>query len=136
MMTLQMAIDATPENKRIWLIHHSDRGAQYCCRDYVKLLKSNHIHINMTENGDPYENAVAERMNGILKAEWLNMEEYADFLQAQERISQIINTYNKVRLHASCNMLTPMEAELHKGKLKKRWRKRKHEQKEIKTVPS
>ncbi|KAA6330126.1 hypothetical protein EZS27_021141, partial [termite gut metagenome] len=53
------------------------------------------------------------------KAEWLDMEEYADFLQAQERISQIINIYNQVRGHASCNMLTPMEAELHRGKLKK-----------------
>jgi transposase InsO family protein len=88
----------------------------------------------MTENGDPYENAVAERMNGILKSEWLDMEEYTDFLQAKERISQI-NIYNQVRPHASCNMLTPMEAELHRGKLKK-WRKRKHERKEIKTIPS
>jgi transposase InsO family protein len=75
-------------------------------------------------------------MNGILKAEWLDTEEYTDFLQAKERISQIINIYNKVRPHASCNMLTPMEAERHRGKLKKNWRKRKHEQKEIKTVPS
>ncbi|KAA6304555.1 hypothetical protein EZS27_043797, partial [termite gut metagenome] len=75
--------------KRIGLIHHSDRGSQYCCKEYVKLLKNNYIRISMTENGDPYENAVAERMNGILKAEWLDMEEYADFLQAQERISQI-----------------------------------------------
>ncbi|KAA6299812.1 MAG: hypothetical protein EZS26_004049, partial [Candidatus Ordinivivax streblomastigis] len=65
-----------------------------------------------------------------------DMEEYTDFLQAKERISQIINIYNKVRPHASCNMLTPMEAELQRGKLKKRWRKRKHERKEIKTVPS
>ncbi|KAA6308016.1 hypothetical protein EZS27_040309, partial [termite gut metagenome] len=67
---------ATPENKRIGLIHHSDRGSQYCCNDYVRLLKNNHIRISMTEHGDPYENAVAERMNGILKAEWLDMEEY------------------------------------------------------------
>ncbi|KAA6328935.1 hypothetical protein EZS27_022215 [termite gut metagenome] len=79
----------------------------------------------MTENGDPYENAVAERMNGILKAEWLDMEEYTDFLQAKERISQIINTYNQVRPHASCNMLTPMKAELHRGKLKKKMAKKK-----------
>ncbi|KAA6332012.1 hypothetical protein EZS27_019433 [termite gut metagenome] len=118
-MALQMAIEATPENKRIGLIHHSDRGSQYCCNDYVKLLKNNHIRISMTENGDPYENALAERMNGILKAEWLDMEEYTDFLQAQERISQIINIYNQVRPHANCNMLTPIEAERHRGKLKK-----------------
>ncbi|KAA6306891.1 hypothetical protein EZS27_041444 [termite gut metagenome] len=96
MMALQMAIEATPQNKRIGLIHHSDRGAQYCCKEYVKLLKSNHIRISMTENGDPYENALAERMNGILKAEWLDMEEYTDFLQAKERICQIINIYTKL----------------------------------------
>ncbi|KAA6340313.1 hypothetical protein EZS27_011812 [termite gut metagenome] len=48
----------------------------------VKLLKNNHIRISMTENGDPYENTIAERMNGILKAEWLDMEEFTDFLQA------------------------------------------------------
>jgi transposase InsO family protein len=75
-------------------------------------------------------------MNGILKAEWLDMEEYTDFLQAKERISQIINIYNKVRPHASCNMLAPIEAERHRGKLKKYWRKRKHKHKEIKTIPS
>jgi transposase InsO family protein len=129
-MALQMAIEATPENKRIGLIHHSERGAQYCCINYVKLLKSNHIRISMTEHGDPYENAVAERMNGILKSEWLDMEEYTDFLQAQERICQIINIYNKFRLHASCNMLTPVEAELHRGRLKKSWRKRKPHKKQ------
>ncbi|KAA6308635.1 hypothetical protein EZS27_039734 [termite gut metagenome] len=72
-MALQMAIEATPENKRIGLIHHSGRGSKYCCKEYVKLLKNNYIRISMTENGDPYENAVAERMNGILKAEWLDL---------------------------------------------------------------
>lgn len=49
------------------LIHHSDRGVQYCYRDYVKLLQDYHIQISMTENGDPLENAIAERLNGILK---------------------------------------------------------------------
>ncbi|KAA6304703.1 hypothetical protein EZS27_043650, partial [termite gut metagenome] len=58
-------------------------------------------------------------------AEWLDTEEYTDFLQAKERISQIINIYNKVRGHASCNMLTPMEAELHRGKLGKKMAKKK-----------
>ena len=53
------------------LIHHSDRGVQYCSHDYVKLLKDYHIQISMTENGDPLENAIAERLNGILKDEYL-----------------------------------------------------------------
>ncbi|KAA6309298.1 hypothetical protein EZS27_039178 [termite gut metagenome] len=52
-MALQMAIDATPENKRIGLIHHSDRGSQYCCNDYVKLLKNNHIRICMRRERRP-----------------------------------------------------------------------------------
>ncbi len=54
------------------LIHHSDRGVQYCSYEYVKLLQDNNIKISMTENGDPLENALAERVNGILKDEYLN----------------------------------------------------------------
>ncbi len=62
---LQMAISALkPEDKHI--IHHSDRGSQYCSDEYVRILKKNHFLISMTENGDPYENAIAERINGIL----------------------------------------------------------------------
>ncbi len=52
------------------LIHHSDRGLQYCSKPYTEILKENNIRISMTENGDPYENAVAERVNGILKDEF------------------------------------------------------------------
>lgn len=58
-----------PKQERTGLIHHSDRGLQYCSKDYVNLLQYNGIRISMTENGDPYENAVAERINGILKDE-------------------------------------------------------------------
>ena len=58
---LRMAIDQTPQQKRQGLIHHSDRGCQYCSKEYVKLLTDNGIRISMTEKGDPYENAVAER---------------------------------------------------------------------------
>lgn len=53
------------------LTHHSDRGVQYCSHDYIKILKRNNILISMTENGDPRENAIAERINGILKHEYL-----------------------------------------------------------------
>jgi transposase InsO family protein len=52
------------------LIHHSDRGSQYCSKNYVGMLIKNNVAISMTENGDPYENALAERMNGIIKAEF------------------------------------------------------------------
>ena len=97
------------------LIHHSDRGVQYCCKEYMKLLKSNCIRISMTENGDPYENALAERVNGILKDEWLSLEQFHSFEQVEERINQIINIYNEIRPHLSCGMKTP--AKKHKQKL-------------------
>jgi len=53
------------------LIHHSDRGVQYCSAGYVSLLRKNSMIISMTENGDPLENAIAERINGIIKGEYL-----------------------------------------------------------------
>jgi transposase InsO family protein len=91
------------------LIHHSDRGVQYCCKDYVELLKINKIRISMTENGDPYENALAERVNGILKDEWLSLEQFHSFQQAKERIDQIVKIYNEMRPHLSCGMMTPAQ---------------------------
>lgn len=125
LLALKMAINNVPAQKRQGLIHHSDRGSQYCSYDYVKTLKDNGIKISMTENGDPYENAVAERVNGILKDEWLNLEKFRTFKQAQERIAQVIHIYNTMRPHASCDMLTPEQASLRVGQLKKRWKKRK-----------
>ena len=75
---LKMALTNNPD--RIGLIHHSDRGVQYCCNEYVKMLSAkNKIKISMTENGDPLENAIAERVNGILKQEWLEVEIFPDF---------------------------------------------------------
>jgi len=65
---LKMALATLKENTAK-LIHHSDRGSQYCCTEYVQLLEQNLVEISMTENGDPYENPVAERINGILKQE-------------------------------------------------------------------
>lgn len=128
---LRMAIENTPANHRIGLMHHSDRGSQYCCKEYVKILKGNNIHISMTENGDPYENALAERVNGILKSEWLDHEQYVDYKQANKRICRIIEIYNTLRPHLSCDMLTPEQAYTEVGKLKKRWKSRKITQKKI-----
>jgi transposase InsO family protein len=98
------------------LIHHSDRGVQYCCKEYVELLKTNHIRISITENGDPYENALAERVNGILKDEWLSLEQFSSYEQAKERISQVVKIYNEMRPHLSCGMKTP--AQKHNSNLK------------------
>jgi transposase InsO family protein len=128
---LCMAIENTPESHRVGLIHHSDRGVQYCCKEYVKILRGNNIRISMTENGDPYENDLAERVNGILKSDWLDHEQYDDFEQANIRIGQIVNTYNTVRPHSSCDMLTPELAQYNVGKLKKRWKNRIITQKKV-----
>lgn len=105
------------------LIHHSDRGVQYCSHDYTNLLNhpQNQITISMTEKGDPYENAIAERVNGILKGEFLpailNSKQ-----QAQELIRQAIKTYNEVRLHSSVNLMTPQQAHLQEGLMAKKWK--------------
>lgn len=115
-----MAINSS--NKELsGLIHHSDRGIQYCCKEYVELLKANGIRISMTENGDPYENALAERVNGILKDEWLNLDRFYNFEQARERIDQVIAIYNDFRPHLSCGMKTP--AQMHEIKMTPKNRK-------------
>ncbi|MBK5722130.1 IS3 family transposase [Dysgonomonas sp. Marseille-P4677] len=88
---LTMALKHIPGEDRIGLIHHSDRGVQYCSQEYVNLLKENNIRISMTENGDPYQNAVAERINGILKDEWLDHEYFFCFEDVKLRIDEIIS---------------------------------------------
>lgn len=103
------------------LIHHSDRGIQYCCYEYINILKAYNIHISMTENGDPYENAIAERVNGILKSEFLDTE-YESFGQAKQAVSKAVHMYNTKRPHLSCDMLTPLQAHLCQGELKKHWK--------------
>lgn len=104
------------------LIHHSDRGCQYCCERYVSLLKSSGILISMTQSGDPLENAVAERVNGIIKNEWLMHENIIDGNIALKRISEIVNIYNNIRPHASLNYLTPESAYTKNGILERKWK--------------
>jgi transposase InsO family protein len=89
------------------LIHHSDRGLQYCSKLYTDCLKENNIVISMTENGDPYENAIAERVNGILKDEFGLSDKLEDIVQAKKLTTQSIEIYNHLRPHLSCSMLTP-----------------------------
>jgi putative transposase len=104
------------------LIHHSDRGSQYCSADYVRILKSHDIAISMTENGDPYENALAERVNGIIKTEFNLYSSLCGFEQTSELVKNSITAYNEHRPHSSCDMLTPTQAHLQQGSLKKRWK--------------
>ena len=118
LQALRMAKNA---NRNIpHLIHHSDRGVQYCCDSYVKLLKDSCIKISMTEKGDPLENAIAERVNGILKTELLE-KEYPNFTTAQQAIAVAISTYNYLRPHNSINNLKPVDAHTMSGEIPKRW---------------
>jgi len=112
-------------NNRLYkdaIIHHSDRGSQYCSHSYVDLLLKNGIGISMTENGDPYENALAERVNGIIKTEFNLYGSSLGFGQTSEKINQSITCYNELRPHASCDYLTPVQAHLKSGKLNRRWK--------------
>ena len=118
---LQMALRSIKVDSS-GLIHHSDRGVQYCSEKYVKLLNKHNIQISMTENGDPLENAIAERVNGILKDEWLYEVGRLDKVAMCKIIPQIIQLYNHERPHLSLNMLTPNVAHQMSERLKKRWK--------------
>ncbi len=120
---LKMAIKARIYKDRE-IIHHSDRGSQYCSKLYTNWLLKNNFKISMTENGDPYENAVAERANGILKDEFGLGEQIKDIQEAKMQASQSIAIYNTVRPHLSCRYLTPNE--MHKQEIvpRKRWKKK------------
>ncbi len=104
------------------LIHHSDRGIQYCCNDYVQMITHMGIELSMTENGDPYENAVAERVNGILKYEHGLNATFSSYAQAVIAVAEAIRKYNELRIHDSTGRLTPMVAHEQNGILKKYWK--------------
>jgi putative transposase len=90
-------------------IHHSDRGIQYCSKEYVEILKRHKIEISMTEENHCYENAIAERVNGILKAEFLLDEKFANKDLALKAVKEAIESYNSRRPHWSLNLFTPMQ---------------------------
>lgn len=117
---LEMAIEGC--NDTAGLIHHSDRGAQYCSNDYVGILQKHQIGISMTQSGDPRENAIAERVNGILKKEVLRQEVFTDLAEAKAAIAEAVNTYNYLRPHSSIAMLTPALAHRANGGLKQCWK--------------
>jgi len=100
-------------NKREYLkeklIHHSDRGLQYCSDDYQSILKKYNVDCSMTEKYDPYQNAVAERVNGILKQEFIVGIKTNDLNVMTKVVEESINNYNKERPHWSCFMKTPCQ---------------------------
>ena len=111
-IALKKAIDQKPADRIV--IHHSDRGMQYCSTAYVQLLQQHHAHISMTEKGDPYENAIAERVNGILKSELISSS-YDDVDAASIHISRCITIYNYKRRHSSLNWQIPDDVHQQQG---------------------
>jgi putative transposase len=116
---LKMALKQLPKGV-INVYHHSDRGVQYCCDQYIRILKKHKFRISMTESGNPRDNAIAERVNGILKTEW-NLYELSSHNQAIKNIIKAISNYNNNRPHMSIDMLTPQMAHLKQGPLNKLW---------------
>lgn len=104
------------------LIHHSDHGIQYCCHEYVSVLERNQIQISMSARGNPYENATAERVNGILKSEFYLDRYFRNLAEVRFVVKDTVRIYNNLRPHASCDYLTPDQAHAREGVLKKRWK--------------
>jgi putative transposase len=120
---LKMAI-AGRQYPDLPLIHHSDRGLQYCSKVYIQYLQKNNVTPSMTENGDPYENAIAERMNGILKDEFGLGERLGEIDEAIEHTTQSVHTYNELRPHLSCQYLTPSQMHKQDKIPRKTWKKK------------
>lgn len=119
---MRMALKARSYKESSKLIHHSDRGIQYCCSDYIRVLEGNDIQISMSGRGNPYENAIAERVNGILKSEFYLDRQFKNLAQVRLVVGETVKTYNTLRPHASCDYMTPEEAHRQHGILKKRWK--------------
>lgn len=116
------------------LIHHSDRGVQYCCNRYQHKLINAKISTSMTESYDPYANAVAERINGILKDEF-ELEKYAENQKVlQKVIEQSIDKYNNKRPHFSCYMMTPNQMHKQKVTLIKTYKNKKRPKNKLETL--
>ena len=122
MEALNMALSTIDAGAARYLIHHSDRGCQYCSSSYVEKLKQKGVSISMTQSGDPLENAVAERANGILKTEWLYKMNIATRDECKSVLTRIIGFYNTQRPHMSINMQTPEVAHTQTGEQHKRWK--------------
>lgn len=119
---LRMALSTIDAETAAMLIHHSDRGCQYCSQVYVQELKKHSISISMTQSGDPLENAVAERANGILKTEWLYKMNIPTRENCKQELERIITFYNTERPHMSIGMQTPVIAHAQTGEQKRCWK--------------
>ena len=119
---LKMAISERVYKEQ--LIHHSDRGLQYCSSIYTKTLADSNIKVSMTEEYDPYENAVAERINGILKSEFGIDEVFENYELLELQVLQSIALYNQLRPHMSIGLLTPNNAHKQRTVKLKTWKQK------------
>lgn len=127
---LKMAIRQTGRTDLTGLIHHSDRGVQYCCDMYIEELRRHNIGISMTEDYKPTDNAIAERVNGTIKTErvYVQKHRFKDLREAREGIAGFIDFYNNRRPHMSIGMQTPSAAHGQHGEQKKHWKKKNYAQ--------
>jgi transposase InsO family protein len=121
---LKMALSGLKKEtlKHCQLIHHSDRGIQYCSHGYVNLLQDFEIKISMTESGDPLENAIAERVNGIIKDEYLYNHEVSCIKEAKKVLDFSVKLYNEDRPHMSIGNLYPSTIHQENLKTEKLWK--------------
>jgi transposase InsO family protein len=122
-MSLRKALKKCDERQAdlTGLIHHSDRGSQYASSKYVEILKERSIAISMTESGNPKENPQAERINNTFKNELFYGRRFRSLAEVRAGVEAAVEFYNRSRPHMSIDMMTPQEASLCQGKLKKRW---------------
>lgn len=121
---LKMALATIDDVTASRLIHHSDRGCQYCSNEYVSELKKRHVNISMTQSGDPLENAIAERANGILKVEWLYKMRITTRDECRSILDRIIYFYNTQRPHMSIGMQPPEAVHMQTGEQRRCWKNR------------
>ena len=119
---LKMALATIDDVTASRLIHHSDRGCQYCSNEYVSELKKRHVNISMTQSGDPLENAIAERANGILKVEWLYKMRITTRDECRSILDRIIDFYNTQRPHMSIGMQPPEAVHMQTGEQRRCWK--------------
>jgi transposase InsO family protein len=128
---LNMALSPLTKHQMDNLMHHSDRGIQYCCSKYIEILQSNNIKISMTERSEPTDNAIAERVNGILKEEYLRFYQIKDCEHAQQLLTEAIRLYNDERPHMSIGNLTPTHVHQTGIETEKLWKKYPYRAKEV-----
>ena len=138
---LQMALKNRTYNHKS-IIYHSDRGIQYCCPDFTEFALKNGMVLSTTQNSDPYENAVAERINGILKYEFGLIRTIPNLDVANKMVKHAVEIYNNQRAHYSLEMNTPAYAHIHQTHKYKSYKKNKNEKNnihlnpQVKTEPS